>query len=126
MGRFETKVDQLTRWQAELAIDDFGTGYSSETTVLTMNPAYVKIDISLINNIDKDKDKQLMVKSFLAYTKAKGIKVIGEGVERPEELKTLIDLDLDFVQGFYVAEPDYTIKVVLSLCKESHTNNKKE
>lgn len=110
LGRFETKVDQLTRWQAELAIDDFGTGYSSETTVLTMNPAYVKIDISLINNIDKDKDKQLMVKSFLAYTKAKGIKVIGEGVERPEELKTLIDLDLDFVQGFYVAEPDYTIK----------------
>lgn len=94
---------------AEIAIDDFGSGYSSESTLLYMQPQYIKIDISIVREIDRDEDKQSLVTSFVNYTKARGMKVIGEGVETRAEMETLIALGVEYLQGYYVGRPSKQI-----------------
>ena len=64
-----------------------------------MQPQYVKIDISIVRNIDDDEDKQSLVANFMSYTKARGIKVIGEGVETRAEMETLTALGVEYLQG---------------------------
>ena len=93
------KHEMAGRLGGGIAIDDFGSGYSSESTLLYMQPQYVKIDISIVRNIDDDEDKQSLVANFMSYTKARGIKVIGEGVETRAEMETLTALGVEYLQG---------------------------
>lgn len=110
IGIMEDKIQMLKEFQAELAVDDFGAGYSSESTLLYMQPDYVKIDMSIVRDIHKDKDRQALAVSTLNYARPRGIKVIAEGVETAAEMETLISLGIDYLQGFYVARPDVTVR----------------
>ena len=96
--------------KAQIAIDDFGSGYATESWLLQVNPNFVKIDMSLIRDIDKDTERQSIVENILKYTKERKIKVICEGVETHQEMKQLINMGADFIQGFYLAKPDFEIK----------------
>lgn len=106
----EDKIHLLKIFHAELAVDDFGAGYSSESTLLYMQPDYVKIDMSIVRDIHKDKDRQSLVVSTVNYAKPRGIRVIAEGVENTQEMCTLISLGVDYLQGFYIAKPDLTVR----------------
>lgn len=97
------------RWQCELALDDFGTGYNSEVSLLSIQPAYLKIDMALIRDIHKNRDKYNMVENIISYAKLRKIKVIAEGVECEEEMKALIGLGADYVQGYYMGRPSFEI-----------------
>ena len=109
----EKRVEQVThrkifiakRWDALLAVDDFGTGYNSEATLLELNPAFVKIDMFIVRNIDKDASRRQIFSTLAAGAHSRGIKVIAEGVETAEELRTLIRLGADYVQGYYLGKP---------------------
>lgn len=99
-----------TEINAQIAIDDFGSGYATESWLLQVNPNFVKIDMALIRDIDKDMERQSIVENILKYTKERKIKVICEGVETHQEMKKLINMGADFIQGFYLAKPDFEIK----------------
>lgn len=99
-----------------IAIDDYGAGYSSETTLLYMMPTYVKVDMGIVRGISKDEDRQKLVKNLLSYTKARGIYVIAEGVETYQDMKTLIELGVDYLQGFYLGVPQ---KQVMDISAET-------
>lgn len=105
----ETKCEWAKKHGASIALDDFGTGYSNESTLLYINPDYVKLDMSIITNIHKDEGRQKIVEGLLAYTKSHGIKVIAEGIDCYEEMQTLIRLGVDYMQGWYLARGQYAI-----------------
>ena len=98
-------ITRVRNSNAKLAIDDFGTGYSNTSRLLAFNPDYVKLDRTLINNINSDRKKQNVVKGLVDFIHANGGLVLGEGVETKSELETLIDLGCDLFQGYYVARP---------------------
>lgn len=78
------------RWDAQMALDDYGTGYNSEFTLLSLNPDYLKIDMSIVRNIDRDANRQMILQNTLHYARSQGILLIAEGVETWDEMEYLI------------------------------------
>ncbi|MBQ8947148.1 MAG: GNAT family N-acetyltransferase [Lachnospiraceae bacterium] len=93
----------------ELAIDDFGTGYSNTSSLLTYTPSYLKIDRLLISGIHEDTKKQHFVKGIVEFAAANGVKTLAEGVETGAELRMVVDLGIDLIQGFYTARPAFDV-----------------
>ena len=94
---------------SKIAIDDFGSGYSNFAHVLNLDIDYLKIDGSLIKYLDTDKKMELIVETIVEFTKKTGIEVIGEFVHSKEVLHKVKELNIDYSQGFYLAEPQKDI-----------------
>jgi EAL domain-containing protein (putative c-di-GMP-specific phosphodiesterase class I) len=88
-----------------LGIDDFGAGHSSLRHVLQLAPDVVKLDISIIQQVDVDPSRQALVEAMLAFCARVGAVVIAEGVEEPGELVSLLELGVQFAQGWFLARP---------------------
>lgn len=101
------KVKSIRAEGILVAIDDFGSGYSNEIRLLALMPDIVKLDMELIQGIHRDQDKQSMVKGIIEFAKKKEIKIIAEGVEEKEDLLKVIELGVDYVQGYYFAKPSF-------------------
>ncbi|MCR4787586.1 MAG: GNAT family N-acetyltransferase [Lachnospiraceae bacterium] len=93
----------------ELAIDDYGTGYSNTSSLLSYLPNYLKIDRLLISNIHEETKKQHFVRGIIEFAASNGVKTLAEGVETAAELKTVVEMGVDYVQGFYTARPSLDI-----------------
>ena len=93
----------------ETAIDDYGTGYSNTGNLLRYMPDYVKIDRLLLTDIDKSPAKQRLVSDTISFCRENGIKSLAEGIETAEELRTVISLGADLLQGYYLARPSTVI-----------------
>ncbi|MBQ9898180.1 MAG: EAL domain-containing protein [Ruminococcus sp.] len=89
----------------KLAIDDYGTGYSNSSNLLNYSPDYIKIDRSLISDIHNDLKKQQLVTSIIEFCQDNQLQSLAEGVETVQELKTVIRLGVDLVQGYYTSKP---------------------
>ena len=90
---------------SQIAIDDYGTGHSNIVNLMRYAPQIIKIDRFLITDIHKDQNKQMFVRSTIEFARLNGIKVLAEGVETSNELRMVIDLGVDLVQGYYTARP---------------------
>ncbi len=104
------KIGAIREFGMGLAIDDYGSGYSNELRIVAINPEVIKIDMELLQGINKDKDKQLLCANIIGYSHSKGIKIIAEGIEEIEDLQTVMELGADFVQGYYLFRPSYGIQ----------------
>ncbi|MFN4306873.1 putative bifunctional diguanylate cyclase/phosphodiesterase [Sulfurihydrogenibium azorense] len=87
------------------AIDDFGAGYSNFIYLKHFPIDLVKLDGSLISDIDKDVDDQVIIESIIKIARHKNIKVLAEMVEEKEEYETLKRLGVDYLQGYYFGKP---------------------
>ena len=90
---------------AKIAIDDFGTGYSNFAYLMDLEPDYIKIDGSLIQNIDKDERSQKIVSTIITFAQSLDIKIIAEFIHSKEVLDVCIELGVDEFQGYYFSEP---------------------
>lgn len=88
-----------------LAIDDVGAGYCSFQHILELEADIIKLDISLTQNINKERSKFLLAKALLGFAEAINCTVIAEGIENLQELMTLKALGINNVQGFFIAKP---------------------
>jgi len=88
-----------------LAIDDFGTGFSSLAQLKTLPVQELKIDKSLVLQLDQDADDQQIVRSTIEMAHYLGLKVVAEGVENIASLRLLQAMGCDAVQGYYIARP---------------------
>ena len=88
-----------------IAIDDYGTGYSNVKNLLNYMPNYVKIDRSLLSEIQNSQKKRHFVRDIIEFCHDNGILALAEGVETSEELRTVILLGVDLIQGFYTGRP---------------------
>ncbi|MBR4626625.1 MAG: EAL domain-containing protein [Ruminococcus sp.] len=90
---------------SNLAIDDYGTGYSNSSNLLNYSPDYIKIDRSLISDIHNDLKKQQLVASVIEFCHENQLQALAEGVETLQEMKTVIRLGVDLIQGYYTSKP---------------------
>jgi len=90
-----------------VALDDFGAGACGLNLLANIHPDIIKIDIGLVRHCDRDRTRQIILRAMLSVCRDLGIKVVAEGVERPEELAVLTDAGVRFVQGFLFARPAF-------------------
>jgi EAL domain-containing protein (putative c-di-GMP-specific phosphodiesterase class I) len=89
----------------KIAVDDAGAGYSSLKTILELEPDYIKLDRSLISNIDTNEMKASIVEAFGMFAKKSKINILAEGIETAAELEKIKELGIDFGQGYYIGRP---------------------
>ncbi|WP_100407167.1 EAL domain-containing protein [Bacillus solitudinis] len=127
---FKAFKEVLTHYRKQgykVAIDDAGAGYSSLQAITEIEPDYIKIDRSLISDIDKISSKEAIVQAFITFAKQVNSKIIAEGIESKEELSVLIGLGVDYAQGFFLGRPHFPGKGVEYQAKQAITKlNPKE
>ncbi len=112
MESFQGAVEHYKKQHYKIAIDDAGAGYSGLNLISDIHPHYLKLDMKLIRNIDKDSLKYVLVKSLIDFSKITNISLIAEGIETKEELKALINLGIQYGQGYYIQKPDEVMKEI--------------
>ncbi|NOZ89966.1 MAG: EAL domain-containing protein [Epsilonproteobacteria bacterium] len=99
-------INKIRKFGVEIAIDDFGSGLSNFSRVLQYQPNYIKIDGSLIKNINKDKLAKNMVETIVNFAQKANIKTVAEFVENKEIFEILCDLGVDYSQGYYFGKAE--------------------
>ena len=109
MNGFKGTISHYKNQNYQIAIDDAGAGYSGLTLISDINPHFIKLDINLIRDINTDSMKFALVKSMIELSRIANIYLIAEGVETKEELSTLINLGVQYGQGYFLQKPSETI-----------------
>ncbi len=86
-------------------IGEFGPGYSSLNYLRKLSVDAIKIDASFVDRIEKFAEDRMIVRAIIALAHALDLRVVAEGIERPEQLADLINLECEEVQGFLISEP---------------------
>jgi EAL domain-containing protein (putative c-di-GMP-specific phosphodiesterase class I) len=101
----ERRVGQLRALGFRVAVDDLGAGYAGLSSFALLEPEIVKLDVSLLRDIDQSPMKQKLVASMTALCKDMGFLVVAEGIETTAERDCVISLGCDLLQGFLFARP---------------------
>lgn len=104
---FTTKVKKLG---VRIAIDDFGSGYSNYAYLIKLGVDILKIDASLIKDIDTNINSRLITKSIIDIAHALGMDTVAEHVHTKEIEEMLISMGVDYLQGFYLHKPTCNLK----------------
>ena len=98
-------VARLREQGFRIAIDDLGAGYAGLTTFATLEPEFVKLDMSLVRSIHTSSVKQKLVGSMRKLCSDMGIAVVAEGIELTEERDVIVELGCELLQGYLFARP---------------------
>jgi EAL domain-containing protein (putative c-di-GMP-specific phosphodiesterase class I) len=93
-----------------IAIDDVGSGYNSLKRLIYLKPEFIKLDKSLIQNIDQNLEQQQLVKLIIEYAKQSSTEIIAEGIERMEELVFICEFGVHYGQGYALGKPHQEVK----------------
>jgi EAL domain-containing protein (putative c-di-GMP-specific phosphodiesterase class I) len=96
---------ELIRGRARLAVDDAGAGYAGLRHILELRPHFVKLDVSLVRNIDTDAARQAMVAGMAHFARDSGCELIAEGIETEGEREQLVRLGVRLGQGYLFGKP---------------------
>jgi EAL domain-containing protein (putative c-di-GMP-specific phosphodiesterase class I) len=88
-----------------IAVDDLGAGYAALGALATLEPEIVKLDMSLVRDIDQHATKRRVVAAIANLCRELGGRVVAEGVETEAERKACIDSGIDLLQGYLFAKP---------------------
>lgn len=97
-----------------IAVDDAGAGYSSLQAIAELQPEFVKIDMSLVQDVHKSHIKRAMIEAFTNFSSKINARIICEGIESEEEFSTLIKMGCDFGQGYYISKPKSSEEILVS------------
>ena len=90
-----------------ISLDDFGSYYANLDLLADLDMDIIKLDMTLIRNIDQDKKRQTVVENACRMCRSLGHRVIAEGIETEAEFHTLYQLGLNLYQGYYFARPGF-------------------
>jgi len=93
----------------EIAIDDLGSCYSGLNLMCQIQPHFLKIDMQIVRDLHKDRNKYALVKSLTEYASLTNTQLIAEGIETEEELETLIQMGVHYGQGYLLGNPSEEI-----------------
>jgi EAL domain-containing protein (putative c-di-GMP-specific phosphodiesterase class I) len=102
---FLEALQNLTQMGFEVAIDDIGAGYSGFEKIANLNPRYLKFDMQLVRDIDGSYVRRELARALRDFAGKMDSRIVAEGVEREGELKVLVDLGIEFGQGFLLGRP---------------------
>jgi len=103
-------VAEVKRYGVKIAIDDFGSGFSSFERILKLKPDYIKIDGSIIKNIDQNLEARVITNAIVAFSHNLKLKVVAEYIHSKEIFHLVKQLGCDYSQGFYLGEPSPKLK----------------
>ncbi len=113
----------------KIALDDLGNGHNDLRTLTEIKPQYLKIDVSLTENVHKSSIKQALIESLVHFCKTSNIKLIAEGIETEMQLRTLTKLGVYGGQGYFIQLPsEKVINVndkIIKIISENNPINKK-
>lgn len=115
---FRRVLDHYTSQGYKIAIDDAGSGYSGLKLLAETRPQFIKMDMDLVRNIDKDSLKQALMKAFYEFSVAANMKIIAEGIETIDELNMIIGLGIPYGQGYLLQRPAMEFLDVSDTIKE--------
>jgi EAL domain-containing protein (putative c-di-GMP-specific phosphodiesterase class I) len=99
------RLHEIRQLGPEIAVDDFGTGYSSLQYLLRLPLDSLKVARTFIDGLDGGGDRATLARAIVDLARSLGLLVVGEGVERPEQLASLTELGCTFAQGFLLGRP---------------------
>lgn len=123
---FRKVLDHYTSQGYKIAIDDTGSGYSGLKLLAETRPQFIKIDMDLVRNIDKDVLKQALMKAFQEFSIVTNMKIIAEGIETIDELNTLIQIGIPYGQGYLLQKPAPEFLEINPLIKDNILQKNKE
>ncbi|MEN4052493.1 MULTISPECIES: EAL domain-containing protein [Sulfurimonas] len=102
-------ISKLKELGLLIALDDFGSGYANFRYMINLDIDILKIDGSIIKNVDKDKTAYNIIKAIVSFGKSMNMKIVAEHIETKEEYETVIALGVDYLQGYYLGRPEFEI-----------------
>lgn len=103
--RFAAGLLGLRSRGLRLAVDDAGAGFASLRHILRLAPDIIKIDRTLIDDVDSSRASRAMAAAFVSFAGEVDTTVLAEGIERPLQLETLLDLGVTLGQGYRIGRP---------------------
>jgi len=105
MSDIQDRMAALRARGYRIAVDDLGAGYAGLSSLASLQPEVMKLDMSLVRGVDQQPIKQRLVASLQTLGGPLGIRVVAEGVETQAERDTLIGIGCDLFQGYLFAKP---------------------
>ncbi len=102
-------IDCLRRIGFEIALDDFGSGYANFSYLINLNIDLLKIDGTIIKNINNNTTVFNIVKAIVSFAKSMGMETAVEMVDSKAVCDTVVALGVDYLQGYYLGEPQFEI-----------------
>ncbi len=102
----QRQVKALRRLGFGFAVDDAGAGYASFTLIAALRPSIIKIDREIVTGIRLDDAKQALVEAFVSFARRIGAHLVAEGIETRSDLATLVELGVEFGQGYLIGKPE--------------------
>jgi EAL domain-containing protein (putative c-di-GMP-specific phosphodiesterase class I) len=100
-----SRVAMLRRLGYRIAVDDLGAGYAALGALATLEPEIVKLDMSLVRDLDRHANKRRIVAAIASLCRELGGRVVAEGVETPAERTAVIDCGIELIQGYLFSKP---------------------
>jgi EAL domain-containing protein (putative c-di-GMP-specific phosphodiesterase class I) len=98
-------IDRVRALGVRLAIDDAGAGFASLRHILRLAPDFVKLDRTLIDDIERDRSHQALAAGLISFANKIDATIVAEGIERDAQLRALRELGVSRGQGFLLARP---------------------
>ncbi len=99
-------IKNARKYGVKIAIDDFGSGYSNFIRIIEFQPDIIKIDGSLIEDLEHSLTNRKTVESIKMFADKIGAKTVAEYVINEETFNIVKELGIDFAQGFYIGKPN--------------------
>jgi EAL domain-containing protein (putative c-di-GMP-specific phosphodiesterase class I) len=103
---FREAMAYFTDLGMSFAVDDVGSGYSGLESIARLKPTFLKIDIALIRDVHVSLVNRAICEAIIALGHGIGAAVIGEGIQAEEEAAALLEMGVDWGQGFHLGRPD--------------------
>lgn len=104
-SRMREVCNHFKQLGAKIVVDDFGSGYSNIDEIIKLEPDTIKLDGSIIRNIDKDRRQRQIAMQLVQLCHVFEAKTVAEFVHNEQVCRVAEDLGVDYLQGFYLAEP---------------------
>lgn len=98
-------INEVKKTGAKISIDDFGTGYSNFEYIMKLKVDYIKIDASMIKDIDKNINSQMVTETIIDFARKMNIQTIAEFVHSQSVFEVVKNMGIDFAQGYYFGKP---------------------
>ena len=103
--QFMKFCEGLKKNEIMLLLDDFGTGYSNFQYLYNLRPHTIKIDRSMTQKALKNDYEKMLLKHMIEMAHSVHSKICIEGIETKEELQQIMEMQPDYIQGFYFGRP---------------------
>ena len=98
-------INEVKKTGAKISIDDFGTGYSNFEYIMKLKVDYIKIDASMIKDIDKNLNSQMVTETIIDFARKMNIQTIAEFVHSQSVFDVVKEMGIDFAQGYFFGKP---------------------